>query len=364
VKIIHVANHVMECGNGIVNVLVDLACLQAKLGHEVVVVSGGGQYVALLEKYGVRHVTLAQRPVRPHRVPGLMAAFVGIVRRERPDVIHAHMFTGMVLAKLAKLAKLVKRFMLVATVHNEFASTVRLMAYADRVVGVSEAVTQAMHARGVPRERLRTVRNGTLRTVRNRTAAAEVAVQKLARPNIACVAGLYTRKGIDVLIRAFARVHTTHPEAHLYLLGEGPDRQAFEDLSRSLGLTESVHFLGFQANVRDHLRQADIFVLASHQEPFGLVLLEAREAGCAVIATNVDGIPEALSHGKAGILVPPGDSDAIAVEVARLLGNEAALISQREKASQGLDDFSVEGMVREYLHLYRGGDPAGQHSFI
>ncbi|WP_322032441.1 glycosyltransferase family 4 protein [Paraburkholderia sp. J76] len=348
-KILHLANDVRESGNGIINVLVDLACNQAKRGHEVVVASGGGEYVGLLERHGVRHIALQQRPLPKVMLPVMAMKFMGILFKERPDIVHAHMVTGVFLGKMGKA---VKDYTLVSTVHNEFNRSARYMGMADRVVGVSRAVSDSMLRRRVRPGRVATIHNGTLGTPRFRENADKATTIAMFRPSVATVAGLFHRKGIDVLIRAFAASRAIEVGAHLYVIGEGRDRAAFETIVRELKLHERVHFLGFKENVMAHLKQTDVFVLASRREPFGLAVLEAREAGCAVIASDVDGIPEALGGGTSGILVPPGDVQALAAQLSRLLGSPQALAEARRKARKGIERFSAGKMADDYLELY------------
>jgi glycosyltransferase involved in cell wall biosynthesis len=97
----------------------------------------------------------------------------------------------------------------------------------------------------------------------------------------------------------------------------------------------------------------DIFVLASHREPFGLVIPEAREAGCAIIASNVDGIPEALDNGQAGLLVPAKDSHALAEALVQLLSDPKNLGEWKNRASQNLDWLNVERVNQETLAVYQ-----------
>jgi glycosyltransferase involved in cell wall biosynthesis len=114
-----------------------------------------------------------------------------------------------------------------------------------------------------------------------------------------------------------------------------------------------VHFLGFQRDPTPLLRAADIFVLASRRESLPIVIGEARAAGCAIVATSVDGVPESLDDGRAGVLVPARDPAALAVALDRLLSDPAARARQAAAAGEGLARFKVERMVDETLALYR-----------
>jgi glycosyltransferase involved in cell wall biosynthesis len=100
------------------------------------------------------------------------------------------------------------------------------------------------------------------------------------------------------------------------------------------------------------MNQCDVFVLASRRESFPLALLEASEAGCAIVATDVDGASEALDGGAAGLLVPPEDPRALAAAIDRLLNEPQAAMAFRTNARASVERFSVEKMARETLEAY------------
>lgn len=346
-KIIHLANHAQSVGNGIVNVMVDLACLQARAGHDVTVASGGGGFEELLARHGVRHVLLPQAP-RPSRLPAMIAGFNRLVARIDPDVVHAHMMTG---ALIARLGVIRRRFVLVTTVHNEFQKSANLMRVGDCVVAVSDAVSAAMERRGIPKARLSVVRNGTVGTPRLADKPLPDLPQ-LAHPCVVTVAGMYERKGIRDLLHAFALLRERVPDAVLYLVGEGPDRAVMEELAAQLGVAQHARFVGFVADPRAYLAQADIFVLASHNEPGGLVLSEAREMGRAIVATRVGGNPEMLDDGEAGVLVPAHDPATLAAALGRLLSERDTHAALAARAPQNLDKFSAQRVSDGYLAIY------------
>jgi len=347
-QILHILNHVQEIGNGIVNVAVDLACLQAKAGHEVGVASAGGEYEELLARYGARHFKLDQAR-KPINLLKAASSYRKIVQEFQPDIVHAHMMTGIVLARALRVGS---GYALVSTVHNEFQRSSVLMGLADRVIAVSNAVAQSMSRRGIPQKKLRVVTNGTLGSPRTRPLQ-EYQPLSLQRPAIATVAGMYRRKGIAELIEAFGQIALDFPEAHLYLVGNGPDRAIFETQAQITPVSDRIHFEGFQPEPQRYLKATDIFVLASLREPFGLVLSEAREVGCAIIATEVDGIPEALDGGQAGLLVPPGDSHTLATALSQLLSNPEMLHRWKHQAQQNLESLTVAHVSEETLKVYR-----------
>jgi len=346
-RILHILNHVQEIGNGIVNVAVDLACLQAKTGHEVSVASAGGEYEGLLARYGIKHFHLDQT----RELLNLIKAsrrYRALIREFQPDIVHAHMMTGVVLARVLKARA---RYALISTVHNEFQRSAVLMGLADRVIAVSNAVSHSMAQRGIPSEKLRVVKNGTLGSPRTRQAADYLSLP-LQRPAITTVAGMYRRKGIAELIDAFEQTAISFPQAHLYIVGDGPDRALFETQARRTLVADQIHFEGFQPEPQRYLVSTDILVVASHREPFSLAISEAREAGCAIVASNVDGIPEALDNGQAGLLIPPADSHALAAALVELLSKPSVLQTWKQRAHQNLEWLTATRVNEETLAVY------------
>lgn len=347
-RILHIANHIQEIGNGIVNVAIDLACLQAKNGHKVGVASIGGEYEALLQRYGVQHFWIDQSRTPPKLIQAAKR-YQTIIEAFQPDIVHAHMMTGVILAKFLKGQQ---TYALVSTVHNEFQRSAIFMGLADRVIAVSDAVAQSMAQRGISSAKLRVVQNGTLGSPRTRSLE-DYAPIVLNHPAIATVAGMFHRKGIAELIGAFSQVAAEFPEAQLYLIGNGDDRALFEAQAKQTSVSDRIHFEGFQPEPQRYLLSTDIFVLASHKDPSPLVIPEAREAGCAIAATHVDGIPEALDGGKAGLLVPPKNSTALAATLRQLLSDTEMLNHWKHQAHQNLGWLRVERVNQETLMIYQ-----------
>jgi glycosyltransferase involved in cell wall biosynthesis len=209
-----------------------------------------------------------------------------------------------------------------------------------------------MVRRGIPNHKLRLVSNGTLGSPRHHNIK-DYKPLPLQRPSIATVAGIYQRKGIGELIDAFVEIANTFPDAHLYIVGDGPDRSMFEEKAQNTAFSDRIHFEGFQPEPQRYMLACDIFVLASYCESFGLVLTEAREAGCAIVATDVDGIPETLDNRQAGILVPPKDSHALAEALRRLLSDSSELYKWKQMAMQNVERFSVARVQEETLAVYQ-----------
>ncbi len=360
-RILHLLNHTMKL-NGHVHAAVDLACEQAKMGHQVAIGSEGGDFDVLLAKHNVEslHASHARKPLA---LAGSVAGIRKLVRQWRPDVAHAHMVTSAVLAWPAcKLRKIP----LITTVHNEFEKSAILMGLGTRVITVSEAVRNSMAARGVSRSRLDVVLNGTIGVARmdniDRTP------KDLQKPAILFVGGMHPRKGIPDLLEAFAIVHAKHPEARLHLVGGGPFLEAYRAQANAMSCADAIELYGPQMNPYAYLLGADIFVLPSLADPAPLVISEAREAGCAVIASDVDGIPELLEGGAAGLLVPPANPVALADALSKLLRSSSELQAWRNRGQINIDFMTISRVARATLEAYaralKSTEPAPQLSEI
>ncbi len=346
-RVVHILNDVTGRGNGIVNTAVDLALEQARQGLDVAVVSAGGEYQPLLERAGVVHLTLGQ-PSKPAQLLRAIRALQTHLREFQPDVVHAHMQTGLLLAWWCRHFQ---PFALVGHVHNVHDRQSILMGLADRVIAVSESVAATMAAQGIAKRKIRVVLNRTLGSERVPPLAA-IDPAPLERPSIVTVCGMNPRKGIEDLIACFELVAREFQHAHLYLVGDGPDRQRFERLAKRARSSDRIHFEGYRPIPQAFLLSADVFVLASRRESFGLVLIEARQAGCAIVATDVDGISEALDGGRAGMLVPRKDVQALSAALRAMLSDRDRREQWQRKAKVGIGRFYVDRMAAEVSEVY------------
>ncbi|WFU69224.1 MULTISPECIES: glycosyltransferase family 4 protein [unclassified Bradyrhizobium] len=344
-RILQLLNHTRRL-NGHVHAAVDLACAQAKLGHQVAVASSGGDFDPLLASSNVEIMQVCIER-RPKKLVDGASLLYRLVRDWRADIVHAHMMTSAVLAwPICKLLKIP----LVTTVHNEFERSAILMGLGARVIAVSAAVGTSMRKRGVPESRIRVVLNGTIGAARLEKQDRSPA--SLQSPAVVFVGGLHPRKGLADLFSAFEAVHRVIPTAHLYIVGDGPHRAEYLTQVSSMACAEAVTFMGAQDNPFPFLLGADVFVLPSHADPAPLVLSEAREAGCAIVASNVDGIPEMLDGGRAGILVPTGDPAGLAVVLRSLLEDKQAVLEWKKNSQINLDFLTIDRVARETLQIY------------
>src|SRR5712691_4496624 len=166
---------------------------------------------------------------------------------------------------------------------------------------------------------------------------------------IMTVAYLIREKGVEYLLRAFAQLAV--PNARLVIVGHGPDEPRLRQLSDSLAITARTEFLGLRDDVPDLLRTAHVFVHPClWQEACGLGVLEAMASGCAVVASRVGALPEIVTDGQTGLLVPPGDAVALAAALDRLLG-EPLLQARLGHAARGaaVERFGLKQCVAAHL---------------
>ncbi len=353
-RIIHVLNRLPTTGDGIANATVDLACTQSLAGHDVSMISSGGEYVELLARYNVRHHTVALLPRSIElkllrSLPGLRK----LIRKLEPEIVHAHTMTAAVVMRSGRAWAGFGDYGLVTTVHSEWRRSSNLMRLGDRVIVLSNNGKKTFLDRGFPEHKLQVIPHGIVRSPRR---ASELDLEDAERPAaeriIVTTAGLYVRKGIGELIQAFGQITEEFPDATLLILGWGPDRETFERQIESIKGGDRIGLLGFVANPHTYLRRAAVFVLASYTDAFPLALLEAREAGCAVIGTEVGGVPELLEQGRAGLLIPPKDANALAQALRRLLGDSKELAHWRQAARSNLEWLSCQRMAEQTTKAY------------
>jgi glycosyltransferase involved in cell wall biosynthesis len=194
----------------------------------------------------------------------------------------------------------------------------------DHFIAISGAVRDEMLARGeIGAEKLSVVPNGIEPPDVAGLTPAKAVRQELNiapdAPLIACAARLEREKDIGSLIAAMATVSRVVPAARCVVAGEGVLKNELQEQIRERRLTANVTLLGYRQDVLSIIRAADIFVLPSLAEPFGLVILEALATSRPVIATDAGGPREILVHGETGILTPPSDPAALAENILSLL---------------------------------------------
>jgi glycosyltransferase involved in cell wall biosynthesis len=232
------------------------------------------------------------------------------------------------------------------------------LRFMDHVVAVSEAQAAKCRRAGVRPSRLSVIHNAVdpERFV-DPDPRYRVKLEKLFRSPrshlIATAGRLSPEKGFDVFIAAAARVLEAQPDVGFVIFGHGALKQVLHQQIAMLGLAGSVVLAGFRNDLDRFIPQLDLFVLPSYTEGLPNVVLEACAAGVPVVATAVGGTPEIIEDGEGGLLVPPGDPDALANRILEAIECEDQL---RDMGFQGrqrvLEKFSFTAQVDSYLRLF------------
>ncbi|MCU7548408.1 N-acetyl-alpha-D-glucosaminyl L-malate synthase BshA [Chitinophagaceae bacterium LB-8] len=158
-------------------------------------------------------------------------------------------------------------------------------------------------------------------------------------------------KRVQDVVKIFNEVNKQVP-SKLLLVGDGPERPTAEDLSRCLGIYESISFVGKQEQMEDILAIGDLFLLTSEYESFGLAALEAMAAGVPVVSTNAGGLPEVIVEGVTGYMGDVGDVKTMSEQAISILQNDEILQQFKEAAAQHAKKFDIHNIVPLYEELY------------
>jgi glycosyltransferase involved in cell wall biosynthesis len=275
------------------------------------------------------------------------------------DIVHAHGYKADVYAWLAMRST---KTPIVSTCHTWYDNdtAVRIYGAIDRwvlksysgVVAVSESVRSRLIASGVHTDKIRLIRNGIdLRSFGSvvRSCAGSTG------PQVGLVGRLSSEKGIDIFIRAAARVLDEFPDAQFKIVGDGPLASELSALISQLEKGSRIAMLGRCDDMMGFYESLDLLVSASRHEGLPVALLEGMASGLAVVATAVGAVPMLVLDGETGRLVAAEDIDALAEGIRELLRNPDLRQRCGEAGRARIEsDFSAEGMASEYLDLYQG----------
>lgn len=178
--------------------------------------------------------------------------------------------------------------------------------------------------------------------------------QEAHPPRVLFVGGNMQRKGLPLLLRAAPAMLQRIPNIEFWIVGRDRAEKMLRQMGSQLGIDTHVHFLGWksQAELVDLYAQADVFIMPSLVEAFGVAFLEAMAAGLPVIGAAVGGIPEIIEDGKNGRLIPPGDEGKLVETVVEMLSSPALQSQFREEGLKTVKQFSVERMMSETYKIY------------
>ena len=301
-----------------------------------------------------RGVPLGDVRLRGDVDPIAYAEVASLLARHPPRILHTHLVHADVYGQIAgAMARVPLRL---STKHgfNWFREG-RFFGLADRAVAslahVHIAISQGLarylaEIEGFDESGFEIVHYGI-------AARDGVAPYAGSEPRLLCVGRLIPVKGHLVLMRALAQARARVPELVLDVAGQGPLEPALKAYARELRLGDAIRFLGFVSPVQAAIEDAAIVVVPSLGEGFGMVALEAMERGRPVIASDVGGLPEIVSDGETGFVVPAGDAEALAEAMVSLAADlpRAAAIGEAGRR-RALESFTQERSTRHIEELY------------
>ncbi len=340
----------------------DLADQFAAMGHQILLISMTGAAINLPRSKSIDVVSLSmcKSPL------GIMRAYLkarALVKEFQPDVVHSHMIHANIFSRILRLS--IRFPKLICTAHNtNEGGRARVIAYrltdslCDVSTNVSQEAVDAFVAQGaVPAGRMCAMYNGidtgrfSFDTDNRQRYRSELGLTS-GELLLLAVGRLNVQKDYPNLIYSLSRLSASHSQVQLAIIGVGEEHAKLTELVTSLGLTGRVHFLGMRHNVHEWMSAADVFVLSSAWEGFGLVVAEAMACQRVVVATDCGGVKEVV--GECGILVPPKNDIALANGIILALQMNAAEstdlgISARERV---LNYYSLSAQAERWLSLY------------
>lgn len=291
------------------------------------------------------------------------------LKKEKVDILHVHLFDPSIVGLLAGV-KAGTKYRVMTRHYSDYHTRinknwhVRLDKMCNRlshkIIAVSEHTSDhVIEIEGAPREKVVTVYNGidfervqpSKDNFRERIRQEFDAEDKFL---ILTTGRLHPEKGYPYLFEAVAKLKKLVNKPFVWLIaGKGPLETEFRQRVSELGCDDVIKFIGFRKDIPDLMSTADVFVLPSVAEAFGVVFAEAIYLGVPIVATKIGGIPEIVTDGVDGILIPPADSNAIANTVADLISNPEKLKSLANKGrDKVIGKFEFEDMTRNYEAVY------------
>jgi glycosyltransferase involved in cell wall biosynthesis len=355
---------------GTENQLVQLAVQMQRAGYDVTVgcLRAEGALLPVLRRKGIPVVEFRKNKtllsIDGARQLLRLAAFL---RAGRFGVVHAHdlwaNLLGVPAGRLARIPVVIssRRYLADLEWYTPWRNRVVRLIYrlSTRVVVNSAAVREKLVVGDrVARAKIRVIYNGVdvERFANTRRNREELLPNMGERSKVVAVlANMYSRvKGHACLISAARIVCTNEPKAFFLLIGDGVERPALEAQARDAGLENKVMFCGSRADIPELLACCDLSVLPSEAEGFPNAILETMSAGLPVVATAVGGSNEIIKDGKHGLLVPPGNPEALAAAILRVIRNpQLARTLARAGQRKIRTCFSFDRLVGELDQLYK-----------
>ncbi len=260
------------------------------------------------------------------------------INKSKPDIIFTHGFNGAIMMLILKLFKRLKTPVacsyhglyhaptknkkILEPIYNNLSFFVH-KHIAKKVICVEKSSQEFLIKKGVPKNKVITVYNGITLQRKKETLDYNNWNLNPNSVNIVTASRISEVKGLPYLLEAIAKIkNKTEKKFHYVMIGEGPDLDELKRLSTKLEINDLISFVGFQTNIADWFDFADIFALPSLNEYHSIAVLEAMRAGKAIVATNVGGNPESITHKQEGLLVNSKNSEELANALLQLIENK------------------------------------------
>lgn len=350
-----------------------LRCLLAGLDHsdfDLTVASGtsdgsrGDLFPPLAEAERVIPLRHLRREVAPFHDVLAISELGRLVDRLQPDIVHTHSSKAGVVGRLAAASRSVR------TVHNvhgwSFRATAnpvlrwaaielerRLAERTDVMLNVAEADRLLGEGLGI-RARVSTeVVRGGIDLERFRPSGRPRREFDDEQPVVGTVGRLSPQKDPITALRAMRLVVDRHPNARFRWIGDGPMRSEIEEAVRALGLGGKVELAGARSDIPSELATLDVFVLSSRFEGLPRSLMEASAAGVPIVATRVDGVEEIVRDRVTGLVVDPGDPEALAAAISETIAERGVAEQRARAALDAASAYSTAVMCARTADVYR-----------
>jgi len=270
-------------------------------------------------------------------------------KKLKPDIVHAVLesFAGLALVFCVWAVPAAKRILTCQSTNTSLLLR-EMHKSADRITAISSVLVG--RAKKFGREAVLIPNGIHYEAIR---LASETFQKYPAR--ILFVGRLEPMKGVDTLLAALSILKESGTHFHLRIVGDGSQRESLEAITRSLGLSDDVTFVGSKkhAEVFAEYAQASIFCGLSRSEALGNVFLEAQAAGCAVLATNVGGIPDVVKDSVTGYLIPPDDAQTARNALGVLLKHDALREQMGEAGIENAKTYDWPEIAKKYAEVYQ-----------
>jgi len=287
-----------------------------------------------------------------------------IIRKHKIDIVHTHGYKSDIIGLIAARRTGIR---CISTPHGysgnvgwKLAAFIRLgtliLKFFDAVAPLSGELLQDMEKFSVPKEKVRLIINGVDLKEIDASKAESFAVKATpeSTKKIGYIGQLIPRKGLPDLLEVYNALHSNDSSLQLEMIGDGRQRAELESIAQKLPCRESISFLGFRPDRLERLADFDLFVLTSSLEGIPRCIMEAMAVKVPVVAYDIPGVDQLITHGVTGLLAPLGDKEALEACCRKVLDNPEIAKELAENARDMIEQkYSAHRMAEQYQLLYQ-----------